>query len=413
MKSILFKHMIAAGALLIATTSLTSAQSGATRPRRSLPNSTLPPATTTTTNDPPARQTSPAPGANTAATPPAAATSAGTGDTMHAFSLLQQKQYAAALKEAKQIAAADPKNSEAWKIAGFAEINLQQFAEAAGDLQRALDLQRAAGQEDSNTVNALAQAYVRSEAFDRALPLLVAVTTKPGAPPDPVMLYYKGLAEYRTGKKDAAEGSFNAAVKADPKNAAALFYLGQIAYENNHLDAAIANLNRATLGDPRLANAWSLLTTAYLSRAAAAGSGPKADADYLNAVRAGETLFRLRPETPAATLYGQALIGAQQYARAATTLERVAAAPDAPGTTLYLLGIAHSRVKNFPKAVAALERAAAKTPDNVNTYRELGYAYEVSKQYAKALAAYQKGASLEPGAADFKESIERVQPFAK
>lgn len=133
----------------------------------------------------------------------------------------------------------------------------------------------------------------------------------------------------------------------------------------------------------------------------------------MNAVRAGDALFRLRPETPAATLYGQALIGAEQYARAATVLERAAAAEDAPGTTLYLLGIAHSRVKNFPKAVAALERAAAKTSDNVNIYRELGYAYEVSKQYAKALAAYQKGASLEPSAADFKESIERVQPFAK
>jgi hypothetical protein len=49
----------------------------------------------------------------------------------------------------------------------------------------------------------------------------------------------------------------------------------------------------------------------------------------------------------------------------------------------------------------------------VNVYRELGYAYEVSKQYAKALAAYQKGSSLAPGDTDFKDSIERVKPFAK
>src|SRR2546429_9980848 len=34
-------------------------------------------------------------------------------DTNHAYQLLQQKQYAAAAKEAKQIAAADPNNSEA------------------------------------------------------------------------------------------------------------------------------------------------------------------------------------------------------------------------------------------------------------------------------------------------------------
>jgi tetratricopeptide (TPR) repeat protein len=45
-------------------------------------------------------------------------------------------------------------------------------------------------------------------------------------------------------------------------------------------------------------------------------------------------------------------------------------------------------------------------------YRELGYAYEVTKQYAKALGAYEKGLSLAPADADFKESSERVRPFA-
>ena len=81
--------------------------------------------------------------------------------------------------------------------------------------------------------------------------------------------------------------------------------------------------------------------------------------------------------------------------------------------TFYLLGVAQSRAKNFPKAIAALETAAIKTPNDVNVYRELGYAYEVSKQYGKALGAYQKGANLAPNDGDFKESIERVRPFAK
>jgi len=51
-------------------------------------------------------------------------------------------------------------------------------------------------------------------------------------------------------------------------------------------------------------------------------------------------------------------------------------------------------------------------PDDVNVYRELGYAYEVSKQYGKALDAYRKGLNLRPSDPDFKESINRVQPFA-
>src|SRR5213080_4086780 len=81
-------------------------------------------------------------------------------DTNHAYQLLQQKQYAAASKEAKKIAAADPNNSEAWKIAGFSEFYLKQYEDASGDLQKALDLQRAANHEDPHTVDALAESYV-------------------------------------------------------------------------------------------------------------------------------------------------------------------------------------------------------------------------------------------------------------
>lgn len=338
----------------------------------------------------------------------------GTGDTAHAYQLLQQKQFAAAAAEAKQIAAQFPNDTEAWKIAGFAELGLKQYGAALEDLQKAHDLQEVAKREDPNTDDALAQAYVLSEKFDRALPLLVAATTRPGANPDPSLLYYRGLAEYKTGKPLDAERTFNAVVKANPKDTPSLFYLGQIALGKNDLDGAIASLNRATVNDPRFAAAWALLTSAYLRRAALnADDKAKAAADYLGAVRAGEGLIKVRTDAEAVTLFGQALIGSEQYARAAAALERATLESDAKGVTFYLLGIAQSRAKNFPKAIAALQTAAQKSPEDVNIYRELGYAYEISKQYAKALAAYEKGLSLAPTDSDFKEATERVRPFAK
>jgi len=413
------------GALLIcvaAAAAATFAQSGSTRPRRVNPAPTAPTASPSASS-PRAGQRSPATVDNTAAsnttvntaptprrranTTPATSS---TADTSRAYDLLQQKQYPAAARAAKEIAAANPNDSEAWKIAGFAEMNLKQYEEAAADLQRALDLQRAASQEDANTVDALAQAYILTEKFDRALPLLVIATTRAGAPAPASMFYYRGVAEYQTGKAAEAERSFNAAVKANPKDAASLYYLGQIAFKGGRLDEAISVLNRATVSDPRIASAWALLTTAYLRRAASATNEAKADADYLSAVRAGESLTRQRTDAEAATLFAQALIGAKQFARAATVLEKVTAGDDAKGVTLYLLGVAHSRAKNFPKAIAALERAATKSPDDVNIYRELGYAYEISKQYAKALTAYERGLALAPTDTDFKESIERVRP---
>ena len=263
------------------------------------------------------------------------------------------------------------------------------------------------------TVDALATAYYLSEKFDRALPLLVTATTRPNSKPEAITVYYRGVAEYRTGKTADAERTFNSIVKDNPKDAGALYFLGQMAFERNDFDAAIAALNRATLADARSTSAWNLLTLAYLQRAAAASSPEKADADYLSAVRAGEGLTRVRTDAQASLLFAQALISAKQFPRAATVLERVAAAPDAPASAFYLLGVSQSRAKNFPKAISALERAAAKTPDDANIYRELGYAYEISKQYAKALSAYERGSSLAPADADFKASAERVRPYAK
>lgn len=397
--------IVIAAIIALGAAGLTAAQS--TRPRRVKPPETLL-----------GPEPTPAPVANKNAplldvqpTKPVGAAPVST-DTTHAYQLFQQKQYAEAANEAKQIAAADPTNAEAWKLAGFSEFYLKQYADAADDLQKALDLQRAAKQEDSHTVDALAESYVLAERFEQALPLLITVLSRPGVAPDPTFLYYRGLAEFKTGKTADAEKSFNAAVKANPRNTASLFYLGRIASERKDFDAAIAWLNRATTSDARLADAWSLLTYAYLNRGAA-NSGAKADADYLAAIRAGETLARLRPDENSASLLAQALVRAQQYARAATVLEPFAAKPDVKGTTLYLLGLSHTQAKNYPKAITALERAAEKTPNDVNIYRMLGYDYEVSKQYAKALAAYEKGLQLLPNDADLKESADRVRPFAK
>lgn len=337
----------------------------------------------------------------------------GRGDTTNAYKLLQEKKYAEAAKEAKAITEQFPNDPEAWKIAGFAELSLKQYNLAIEDLEKAMNLQEVSKREDVNTANALAQALVLSEKFDRALPLLVAATTRPGVAPDPAMLYYRGLAEYKTGKLVDAEKTLNAVVKANPKDSLSLFYLSQIALGKNDLDGAISALNRATVVDPRFAAAWTLLTSVYLRRAGTSTDTTKAAADYLSAVRAGEGLIKVRTDAEAVTLFGQALIGAEQYARAATALERASLEADAKPVTFYLLGIAQSRAKNFPKAIAALQTAAQKSPDDVNVYRELGYALEVSKQYAKALAAYEKGLKLAPNDADFKEAAERVRPFAK
>lgn len=388
------------------------AQSGSVRPRRVFP----PPASAAGSADSPDNSGDAAttgdnrPVASNVA--PATAPRA-TADTTHAYALLKQKQYEAAAREARDLIAKYPDDFEPRKIAGFAELSLKQYQAAADDLQRALDLQQSAKVDDPNTTEALGRAYVFTEKYDRALPLLVAATTRKGAPPSSVTYYYRGVAEYHTGKIPDAERSFREAARLDPKDATALLYLGQIAYERKDYDAAINALNRATINDARLASAWQMLTVSYLIRAGSATAQPKADADYLNAVRASEALVRASETPDSLGLLARALIGAKQYPRAATVLERATAGADAKPDSLYLLGVAYSQTKSYPKAIAALERAAAKSADDASIHSLLGYNYEVTKQYSKALAAYERAAQLSPDDASLKESVERVRPFAK
>ena len=420
--TLLLKRIFALFTVVLLGSAVVAAQT--TRPRRA---SKTPPKSSSTTQKPgsdPLLRPEPSASPNAKRTDPNSplldvqpvtpvVNTVASADTTHAYALLESKQFAAAAKEAKDLAARYPNDSEAWKIAGFAELNLKQYTEAAKDLEKALGLQRQNKQEDPNTRTALAQAYVLSEKYEQALPLLKAATANTGSAPDALMLYYRGIAEYKTGKISDAEQTFNAVVKLNPKDSLSLFYLAQIAISKNDLDAAISSLNRATVVDARMTGAWTLLVTSYLRRAATTNDQAKADADYLSAVRAGEGLIKLRTDAEAVTLFGQALIGSKQYPRAASVLERATAGADATGITFYLLGVAYSRSNSFPKAITALEAGAKKSPDDVNVYRELGYAYEVTKQYSKALAAYQRGAALAPNDADLKESIERVKPFAK
>src|SRR5262245_29139164 len=193
----LVQRFFSVGAVLLVAAVVIPAQS--TRPRRTGKTA----ATTKTTSSSPASdpllrpEPAPTPARRTSSSDSLldvqpvrpVANTVGAADTKHAYLLLEQKQFAAAAKEAKELTASYPNDPEAWKIAGFAELNLKQYAEAAKDLEKAVELQRLAKQDDPNTESALGQAYVLAERYQEALPLLTAATARNTTPPDAMMVY--------------------------------------------------------------------------------------------------------------------------------------------------------------------------------------------------------------------------------
>jgi len=101
----------------------------------------------------------------------------------------------------------------------------------------------------------------------------------------------------------------------------------------------------------------------------------------------------VRTDEDAVRLFGQALISAKLYPRAAAALEPVAG-PNAKEITLYLLGVAHSRANNFPKAIAAFERANAKA----GSYDSRGLALVCARTWANACLASMRNDRLRVGA---------------
>src|SRR5215216_6066905 len=102
--------------LLLLLTVAAHAQSGSVRPRRVNPppatsgDTSASTSTTTTSDDASPRISSRTNRPATNTTPDVSNTGSG-GDTARAYQLFQQKQYAAAAREARQVAAGNPKNA--------------------------------------------------------------------------------------------------------------------------------------------------------------------------------------------------------------------------------------------------------------------------------------------------------------
>lgn len=152
-------------------------------------------------------------------------TTGGNNEATSFITLFEQKRYGDAALRAKIVTYSNPENAQAWEIAGLSEFALKQYSEAAKDLQKVLDLQPAK-QQDTKIVDALGQAYFYDDKFDRAVPLLLATTTRASAKSDATLHYQLGFAYYRTKRDREAIAEFKSAIRIKRDYVIAHFFLG-------------------------------------------------------------------------------------------------------------------------------------------------------------------------------------------
>lgn len=325
-----------------------------------------------------------------------------------AISLYNQKQYRQAAKAFHAVLKTNPDAWQSWYYIGTSHYNLQSYLDSIDAFNNYM---KGAEKAKNEKEQGVAYYYIgfsnyQLKQYDKAIPALtkyLAITEKIKGKLEPNARAALGRAYVFTDKFNEAIPVLTQST-AEFKNATNFYYLGYAHQRLGHTDQAIAALNQGLTVDPKDVDTLSLLGSLYLSQSS---KNPQA---LKQAIATGEKLAVVKDDERAWSLLGQAYLFDKQYAKAAPFLDKYARAHgDSSGAWLNL-GLAYSRSSQWKPAEEALEQAAKLDAKNVPVLLELGYVYESDKQPDKALNAYER-AYTASGQTDAtaRSSIERLK----
>ncbi len=326
-----------------------------------------------------------------------------------AVSLFNQKQFRPAIREFHAVLKATPEYYQAWYYIGASHFQLQGYEDTIDAFQN----YTRAGEKDEK-VQATASYFIgmshyQLKRYDQSIPLLtryISLAEKLQQKPDVSARAALGRAYIYTERFAEAIPVLTAStaeIKTDANN---YYYIGYAHQKLGQTDRAITALNQGLGISPKDADMLQLLGSLYLGQIRQNPTAAK------QAIATGERLLAVRDDERAWNLLGQAYLFDQQFAKAAPLLGKYAQAHADSTAAWYNAGLAYSRASQWKMAAEALEKSAALAPANATALMELGYVYESDKQYDKALTAYQRAYEAS-GRKDetARQSIERVKQY--
>lgn len=201
-------------------------------------------------------------------------------------------------------------------------------------------------------------------------------------------LYLAGVAALAEGKPEAAERSFQEAMRADPAAFEPLIGMAEVELARQQPKAAWTWLERAAKLAPRSAAVQDAIGRYHF-----------AQRDYAAAEAALRKAQALEPDNVLVNLdLGDLLLNARKQPVEAEAAYRRAlrTAPNHPGA-YNGLGMALAAQGKYPDAIAALQRSIALAPDNPLPRLSLARTLQASQDWPGALAAYDAVLKLQPG----------------
>ncbi|HET9532016.1 MAG TPA: tetratricopeptide repeat protein [Blastocatellia bacterium] len=328
-------------------------------------------------------------------------------DWDRAISLFNQKQYRQAIREFHAVLRANPDYYQAWYYIGAGHFQLQGYEDAADALQKYVTAAQKDEKGQAGGYLYIGLAHYQLKQYDKAIPALarhITLSEKLQQKPDISARAALGRAYVFTERFNEAIPVLTAAASETKTDSNNHYFLGYSYQKTGRIDQAIAALNQGLAINPKDADSLLLLGNIYL------GQLKQNPVAIKQAISTGERLAAVRDDESAWSLLGQAYLFDKQYAKAAPLLDKYARAHQDSSAAWLNLGLAYSRSSQWKPAAEALEQATKLDTKNTAALLELGYVYESDKQYDKALTAYERAYEASGRRDEFaRTSIERVK----
>lgn len=330
-------------------------------------------------------------------------------DWESAISLFNQKQYRQAAKAFHTVLKSNPDFWQAWYYIGVSHYNLQSFEDSIDAFNNYVK-----GAEKDEKGQAAGYYYIgfsqyQLKQYDKAIPALtkyLSLSEKLQAAVEPTTRAALGRAYIFSEKYNEAIPVLIASNAEMKTNANNYYYIGYAHQKLGRTEQAIAALNQGLAIDPKDVDILSLLGNLYLAQA---NQNPQA---LKQAISVGEKLVAVRNDESSWVMLGQSYLLDKQYAKAAPYLDKYARAHTDSANAWINLGIAYSRSSQWKPAAEALEQASKLAPTNNAVLLELGYVYESDKLWDKALGVYERVYQASGQKDDTaKQGIERVKYY--
>jgi tetratricopeptide (TPR) repeat protein len=336
------------------------------------------------------------------------ASAAAAQDWDRARALYEQKQYREAITAFQALVQARPEYWQAWYYVGASQFQLEHYPETIDAFRRYLAAAGDSAREQATGEYFLGFAHYKLQQYAEAIPHLdryITLAQKSGGPVEPASQSALGRAYIFTERFADAVPVLTAAAAGMPGNANNHYYLGYAYRRLGRAPEAVTALKQALALLPQDADSLLLLGDVYLQQAR------EDPAAIQEAIAVGERLAPIRDDQATWGLLGQAYLADKQFAKAAPLLDRYARVHPGSAAAWFNLGLARSRSGEWAPAAAALEEAIRLKPEQAAALLELGYVFESDRQPDKALKAYERAweaSGLKDETA--RQGVDRLRP---